>query len=118
MPRIVASRPGFVPDIVVMLADSKRPRRRLEIDQVCLQPAEGVAPRADHLLQTGAKNTAEELIELFAVPPPVHVGFPQSQRTLGQHASEHRRVVDLEVPRPLVPHANAGGGEELLGPGT
>lgn len=46
------------------------------------------------------EQAKKELVESIAVPPSVHVGFPESKRSHGQRASIEFRIVDANIPRP------------------
>src|SRR5208337_3568413 len=47
------------------------------------------------------EDARHQLVQLVAVPPPVHVGLPERQGTACKHPAVEIVIVHVEVPRPV-----------------
>jgi len=56
----------------------------------------------------------EQLVELLAVPPAVHIGLAQPERALGEHTGVEALVVHLDVERAFAVEAHTGMVEQPL----
>ena len=103
-----------VPDIVVSLADVKSARPALLVDDLGDQHVYLLAQRDHFFGQAGPEHFGQALVERLAVPPAVHVGFPQSERARRQNPVVKLRIMDVDVPRTVAVNLNIRLGEEIL----
>jgi hypothetical protein len=94
------------------------PRRRLHVDQPGLEREQQQGRIAHLAVQAGAQYATDEFVDALAVPPAVHIAFPQPQAALGQHALESPWVVDLKVPGTLASHPDVGQSEQIFESGA
>src|SRR5690606_23709846 len=97
-PRIEHALVEIVADVVVLLADLERPARGLSIDDVRLRGEQDFVDRADLLLGGDAEDAIEHLVELVAIPLPVHVRLAHAERALPQRSPVERLVMHAHVP--------------------
>ena len=100
--------------VVVAFADLERAPASLKVHEPRLQREEYVAYGLDAPMEPGAISTADHLVELFAVPPTVHVSFADAQLALGENSGIKRFVVHLNVPRAVAVDTNITGCQELF----
>src|SRR4029077_10844714 len=67
------------------------------------------------LLEPGTNGAATHLIQRVAVPPAIHIGFPETERPGSQDSAKEALVVHLYVPAPKAfgVDANVGQREKI-----
>jgi hypothetical protein len=65
------------------------------------------------LLEPGTNGAATHLIQRVAVPPAVHVGFPETERPGSQDSAKKTAVMDLYVPGATAVDANVREREKI-----
>src|SRR5437867_526329 len=65
------------------------------------------------LLESGANGAATHLIQRIAIPPAVHVGFPETERPGSQDSAKEAPVMHLYVPGASAVDANVGQREKI-----
>src|SRR6266550_7122722 len=56
-------------------------------------------PKFETLLEFGTNGAATHLIQRIAVPPAIHIGFPETERSGSQNPAKETPVMHLYVPR-------------------
>lgn len=64
-------------------------------------------------LESGTNGAATHLIERIAVPPVIHVGFPETERPGGQDSAKEALVMYLYVPGARAVDADVREREEI-----
>jgi hypothetical protein len=65
------------------------------------------------LLQSCANGTVTHLIQRIAVPPILHIGFAETERSGSQDSAKEASVMHLNVPGPSAVGANVGAREKI-----
>ncbi len=65
------------------------------------------------LLEPGTNGAATHLIQRVAVPPAIHIGFPETERPGSQDSAKEALVVHLYVPGARAVDANVRGREKI-----
>src|SRR5437867_5487532 len=65
------------------------------------------------LLEPGTNGAATHLIQRVAVPPAIHVGFPETERPGSQDSAKEARVMHLYVPGASAVDTNVREREEI-----
>ena len=103
--------------VVVHRGDALAARDVLHVEQARLKELpDVVGGELQVLVDFALEDAVEELREVLAVPPAVHVGLAEPQRALREEAVPEPLVVDLRVPWVGAvdddPDALKGGGEQ------
>lgn len=89
-----------VSEVVMHVAYLPGADLRLQVEQSRHCQSEDVRPPTrDVIVKTMLRDSVEELIEILALPPAVHVALAETQGTLVQDAVEEIGVFDADVPR-------------------
>src|SRR5439155_16834168 len=66
------------------------------------------------LLESSTNRAATHLIQRIAVPPAIHIGFPETERPGSKDSAKEAPVVHLNVPAPRAVDANIREGEQIV----
>src|SRR5205807_716344 len=69
--------------------------------------------KCETLLESGANGAATHLIQRVAVPPAIHVGFPETERPGSQDSAKEALVMHLYVPGASAVDADVREREEI-----
>src|SRR5206468_3864594 len=69
--------------------------------------------KCETFLESGTNGAAAHLVEPIAVPPAVHVGFPETERPGSQDSAKEPPVMHLYVPRASAVDANVRQREKI-----
>jgi hypothetical protein len=89
----------IVPEIVVPFYDGGRAATRLSIDEKRRDGPKNISPiQRNRLLELRAAGPKTHFIERSAIPPAVHVGFPDPEATVEKHSAKEPLVVNADIP--------------------
>src|ERR1017187_4676829 len=104
----------IIAEVVVALADLERSRRAPPVRKPREGDSREIAPDPDVLWHARREETAEERLELLAIPPAVDIALPETERAFREDAAVEAFVVDLGVPRRVSTEPETRGREEFL----
>src|SRR5437016_4836958 len=69
--------------------------------------------KCETLFESGTNGAATHLIKRIAVPPAIHIGFPETERPVSQDPAKEARVMHLYVPWASTVDANVREREQI-----
>ena len=90
----------------------------LQVQQLRLQEQPRVLESADALVEARVDELEQECVQLGRIPPAVHAGLAEAQRTVREDAAIQALVVDMDIVRRGAIDAHAGQREQFLDAGT
>ena len=104
----------IVSEIVVPFYDRRGTLACLAIGEKRSGESENISPiQRNRFLELGATGAKTHLIERFAIPPAVHVGFTQTKGAINEDATKKSVVVHAYVPGTIPIYANIRGGKKI-----
>ncbi len=90
---------NIIADIVMLLAHLKCPGATLAVNHTKPDEVDEKTQVIAHLVFKACSETPRNhLVKRFAVPPAIHIGFAQSQRSIPGNTQEKIRVMHLYIP--------------------
>src|SRR5436309_2493232 len=112
--RIEHCREKIVAQIVMHAADFSGASGSLLVDEKRSEKCPDIGKfKFETFLESGANGAATHLIQGVAVPPAIHVGFPETERPGSKDSAKEAPVMHVYVPGAIAVDANVCGREQI-----